>query len=310
MDKGCFSVPARFRSVLPATLRVDVSLVLIGEEVWGRMLANSSVLQILELLSLRLADDASLRSVFPEFSPIDRACINSSPISEPQRHIYLARTTLAPSLSTLPSISSPRHQGSGRARVRCSGIGGPWVRQVLQSGGKTKQVAFMWKLAFLCGAPDLQALPALCVGTRMLDLTLPIEGMPSIVWEPQSTIAEYRADRLQWNAKVDAQAKRVTDKAFMAKTWDKSSAEAQRGVVLGPFRVLAQVPVQTPSLCWRKAVWESRNGEQEVRVIDDMLVSGQILTAGEGGQHAVLKEKLCGPSAKAKKQVPRRTPWS
>ena len=72
----------------------------------------------------------------------------------------------------------------------------------------------------------------------------------------------------------------MTDKAFMAKTWDKSSAEAQRGVVLGPFTVLAQVPVQTPSLCGRKAVWESRNGEQEVRVIDDMLVSGQILTAG------------------------------
>ena len=33
------------------------------------------------------------------------------------------------------------------------------------------------------------------------------------------------------------------------------------------------------SLCWRKAVWETRNGEQEIRVIDDMPVSGQNLTA-------------------------------
>ena len=38
----------------------------------------------------------------------------------------------------------------------------------------------MWKLAFLCGVPDLQALPVLCVGTGMLGRPLPIEGMPSM----------------------------------------------------------------------------------------------------------------------------------
>ena len=30
----------------------------------------------------------------------------------------------------------------------------------------------------------------------------------------------------------------------------------------------------------RKAVWETRDGEQEVQVVDDMLVSGQNLTVG------------------------------
>ena len=42
----------------------------------------------------------------------------------------------------------------------------PWVRQVLQLGGMTKQEAFMRELAFLSSVPDLQALLALCVGTR------------------------------------------------------------------------------------------------------------------------------------------------
>ena len=111
----------------------------------------------------------------------------------------------------------------------------PWVRQVLQSGGTTKQIAFMRELAFICNAPDLQAMPALCVGTRMVGRALPIEGMPRRAWEPQSTIAEYRAERLEWNAKVEAQAKRVTDVALVTKAWEKSLAEAQRGVVLGPF---------------------------------------------------------------------------
>ena len=161
----------------------------------------------------------------------------------------------------------------------------PWVRQVLQSGGMTKQIAFMRELAFICNAPDLQAMPALCVGTRMLGRALPIEGMPSRAWEPQATIAEYRAERLEWNAKVESQAKRVTDVALVTKAWEKSLAEAQRGVVLGPFRELAEVPVASPSLCWRKAVWETRNGEQEVRVIDDMLVSGQNSTAGYESTH-------------------------
>ena len=67
------------------------------------------------------------------------------------------------------------------------------------------QITFMRKIAFLCNTPDLQALPILCVDTRMLGRALPIEGMPSRVWEvPQSTIAEHRAYRRQWNAKVDA----------------------------------------------------------------------------------------------------------
>ena len=124
----------------------------------------------------------------------------------------------------------------------------PWVSRVLRSGGLTKQVALMRELAFMCNAPDLQALPALCVGTRMLGRALPIEGMPRRVWEPETTVADFRADRLEWNAKVEAQAQRVTDKALVAKAWEKSEAKAQRGVLLGPFRSVADIPVQAPSL--------------------------------------------------------------
>ena len=98
----------------------------------------------------------------------------------------------------------------------------PWVRQVLQSGGMIKQIPFMWSSLSCVMFLTCRRCRPLCVATRMLGRALPIEGMRSRVWEPQSTIAQYRADQLQWNANVEAQARRVTVKALRTKARDKS----------------------------------------------------------------------------------------
>ena len=123
----------------------------------------------------------------------------------------------------------------------------PWARQVLQSGGMTKHVAFMREFAFLCNAPNMQALPAPCVGACLAVL------FRSRAMERHRR--DVRLVRLQWPKNVG----QVVSGGAMWRDGRRSQS-----------RHLAFVG---------KAVWKTRIAEQEVGVIDDMLVPGQNLTA-------------------------------
>ena len=65
------------------------------------------------------------------------------------------------------------------------------------------------------------------------------------------------------------------DEELAALSWKKSEEERVRGVLLGPYGEIDDLPISEVSLCWRKAVWKSRRGaERSARNVDDGGCSG------------------------------------
>ena len=161
------------------------------------------------------------------------------------------------------------------------------VRQVLQSGGLTKNVAFMRELGYAVQHRDILAMPALVVGSRMLGASHPIATMPQRVVHATMSVDELVQQRHHINSKVAQLASRSDDKELAQASWDKSEQELKRGVIRGPFEELERTEFSDPVLCWRKAVWEDRTveGQFEARNIDDMLVSMQNETAAYTSTH-------------------------
>ena len=157
----------------------------------------------------------------------------------------------------------------------------PWVAKVLLSGGLTKHIALMRELMFVTASPDLEATAILCVGSRMMGESLSIKSMPHRRWNPEITVEEFADGSEERNQKVMRFAEKHEDEELAKLSWAKSIEEADRGVLLGPYEEFDHIPLPDVSLCWRKAVWESRGGaEWSARNIDDMLLSGQNETAG------------------------------
>ncbi len=201
-----------------------------------------------------------------------------------------------------------------------------YVAKVLRSGGLTKNVALHRELVYVARVPDLMAVPQLLIGSRMLGRSLPIYTMPTRVVEPLATMEEFLDRREATNEKVMRLASKPIEAELSHASWQKSVAEEERGVLLGPYPRLADLPYQEPSLCWRKPVWERHGGafDWEVRNIDDMLVAEQnetaayqsthipmtvdaVATQTRTAQEAFPEDELAGFSsdfAKAYKQVP------
>ena len=78
-----------------------------------------------------------------------------------------------------------------------------------------------------------------------------------------------------------------SDELLDKQAYGKSCDEQDRGVLVGPFRHLAELPVAEPCLIPRHGVWEQHGGSSvpTVRVIDDMLAGGQNGTAAYSTTH-------------------------
>ena len=72
-----------------------------------------------------------------------------------------------------------------------------------------------------------------------------------------------------------------------ALAYKKSVDEHKRGVLLGPYRTLGEVPVSAPCLVPRHGLWEQHGDADEptVRVIDDLLMGGQNETVSYSSTH-------------------------
>lgn len=160
------------------------------------------------------------------------------------------------------------------------------VATMLQAMG-IKSVAFMREIAFVCGSRDIASPSLLLIGLPMLGWAPAAEGLVARTRPPKISVEEFLEERDQRNEKLIAATKASGDNRLDEKAYSKTMAEAQRGVLRGPYESLMEVPYEKVAVVPRHGIWEQHGGAEEpsVRCIDDMLCGGQNDTVGTVSSH-------------------------
>ena len=163
----------------------------------------------------------------------------------------------------------------------------PDVSAVLRSAGFTKNLAAMRELAFIYTPRDWGAVPYLATGLPMVGPSDAVGGMLARSVSQEYTVDEFAAGWEAQQATALSQVKPSHDGELDRRAYAKSQDERKRGVLVGPFRKLSELPVTKPCLIPRHGVWEQHGGSAEptVRVIDNMLAGGQNGTAAYSTTH-------------------------
>ena len=105
--------------------------------------------------------------------------------------------------------------------------------------------------------------------------------------EATSTIDGFMSDTERRNRRLIARLSSPKDEALAVKSWTKTEDEIKRGIAIGPFDSLEDLPFKEVAIVCRKGIWEKHGTatEQLCRNIDDFLVSGQNECAGHASVH-------------------------
>ena len=163
----------------------------------------------------------------------------------------------------------------------------PNVKRVLESGNMCKQVVAMRELQYIYGLPDWGAVPYLLTGLPLLGASDPVCGMMPRTVQASCSTADFTATHTEQCERVLRRVVPSGDVELDARAYKKSVDEHKRGVLLGPFRTLSEVPVVEPCLVPRHGLWEQHGDADEptVRVIDDLLMGGQNETVSYSSTH-------------------------
>ena len=110
----------------------------------------------------------------------------------------------------------------------------------------------------------------------MLGQTGWVPGLLPRMRAAERTVSDFANEAPQQVGRLIARILDPPDAALSAASWQKTCDELQRGIALGPFDSLEDVPVANPAVVIRKGIWEKHGmaTEYTVRNIDDFLVSG------------------------------------
>ena len=184
----------------------------------------------------------------------------------------------------------------------------PHVKAVLTSGGMVKNVAAMRELQHIFEMPDWGAVPFLLTGLPMCGHCDPVEGMLVRRVESEISTDQFVSERHEQQLRVLCRVGPSCDPSLDLAAFEKSEAEASRGVLLGPWDNLNDVPVDGPQcLVPRHGVWEQHGGAElpTVRVIDDLLVGGQNGTVSYETSHRPADgDALCAQQRATQEQFP------
>ena len=162
----------------------------------------------------------------------------------------------------------------------------PGVKTVLTAFG-TKNVALMRELAYVCGSRDIASPSLLLLGIPMMGWAPVAEGLMERSKPPEISVEEFLADRHARNDKLLQKVRPSSDAALDLETFDKTTAEVERGVLVGPFHSTAEIPFTDFALLPRHGIWE-QHGDADTpscRGIDDMLQGGHNPTVGTASAH-------------------------
>ena len=160
------------------------------------------------------------------------------------------------------------------------------VRAVLRAYCE-KQVCFMQELAFIVGPSDYAAIPSLMTGLPMVGWAPPADGLMERIKQPETSVDVWLQAREATNAKVLSRVGPSGDDALDKQSFDKSIAERDAGVLIGPFMSIDEMPCKLPCLVPRQGIWECHGVAEKpsVRHIDDMRYVGQNATSGTVHSH-------------------------
>ena len=162
----------------------------------------------------------------------------------------------------------------------------PSVKQVLVAFG-VKNVALMREISFSCGSRDIASPGYLLLGLPMVGWTPAAEGLMDRVRPPERPLKDFLDERVERNMKMISSIKPGGDTALEELSYEKTIAEVERGVLVGPFQSLNDVPLVDPAVIPRHGIWEKHGGATmaTVRNIDDMLKGGHNATVGTVSSH-------------------------
>ena len=162
----------------------------------------------------------------------------------------------------------------------------PSVARVLQAFG-TKNVALMREIAFVCDTNDISSPGLLLIGLPMLGWAPGADGLMPRLKPPLQSVEEFLQSREERNEKILNSIKASTDTELQAEAFRKTTDEVERGVLVGPYMAVEDIPLPDVALVPRHGIWE-QHGEAvspTVRCIDDMLVGEQNETVGTISSH-------------------------
>lgn len=160
------------------------------------------------------------------------------------------------------------------------------VQAVLGAFG-TKNVVFMCELAFICGSRDITSPCALLVGLPMLGWAPGADGLMQRVRQRQVSMEEFLQGCPERNRRLIAKTRPSGDAALDIEAYKKTIAEVNRGVLVGPFARVEDLPYDEIAVVPRHGIWEQHGqaAEPTCRDIDDMLVGEQNSTVGTTSSH-------------------------
>ena len=105
--------------------------------------------------------------------------------------------------------------------------------------------------------------------------------------EATSTIDGFMSDTEKRNQWLISRLSSPNDEALAIESWKKTDDEIKRGVAIGLFDFLEELPLKEVAIVCRKGIWEKLGTatEQSCRNINDFLVSGQDECSGYASAH-------------------------
>ena len=146
------------------------------------------------------------------------------------------------------------------------------VAKVLRAFSKPKHIALMRELQLVAQLQDAAAPSGLVLGLPMLGQAAPVRGLMRRNSPPLASIAEWEEGRLARNKAVPESVHSSRDVELDRAAFEKSLAEKDRGVLLGPFEVDEDVGLGLACYVPRRGIWELHGGASEpsCRVIDEL----------------------------------------
>ena len=145
----------------------------------------------------------------------------------------------------------------------------------------------MREVAYAFASRDIASPAYLLLGLPMLGWSPAADGLMARTRETVCPASDFLLGRAHRNNKLLASTKASGDDKLDEETYAKTMVETERGVLLGPYSSLSEVPLGNVALVPCHGIWERQGGavEKSCRCIDDLLVGEQNDTVGTVSSH-------------------------
>ena len=134
----------------------------------------------------------------------------------------------------------------------------------------------------MCDTNDIASPALLLIGLLMLGWAPGPDGLMPRLKPPSRSVTDFRQSREKRNEKILNSIKASADAELQAEAFRKTMDEADRGVLVGPYLTVEDIPLPEIALVPRHGIWEQHGGavERSSRCIDDMLSGEQNANVG------------------------------